>query len=78
MGELLAAYDILGAFRMTILLTVLSAIGSLVIGTVVAIMRVSPVRIPAALGTFYVNTFRNTPLTLIIVFCNIGLSSTSA
>jgi glutamate transport system permease protein len=73
MAELFTQFDILGAFRMTILLTVLSAIGSLVIGTVVAIMRVSPVRILRFLGTSYVNVFRNTPLTLIVAFCNIGL-----
>ena len=40
MGELFATYNILGAFGLTILLTVSSAVGSLVIGTVVAIMRV--------------------------------------
>ena len=73
MAELFTQFDILGAFRMTILLTVLSAIGSLVIGTVVAVMRVSPVRILQFLGTSYVNVFRNTPLTLIVAFCNIGL-----
>ena len=72
MGELLAAYDIIGAFKITILLTVLSAVGSLVIGTVVAIFRVSPIGFLNKLGAFYVNTIRNTPLTLIIVFCNIG------
>lgn len=72
MGELLAAYDIIGAFRITILLTVLSAVGSFVIGAVVAIFRVSPIGFLNKLGAFYVNTIRNTPLTLIIVFCNIG------
>ena len=72
MGELLAAYDILAAFRITIVLTVLSAVGSLLIGTVVAIFRVSPIGFLNKLGAFYVNTIRNTPLTLIIVFCNIG------
>jgi glutamate transport system permease protein len=71
-GELLAAYDIIGAFRITILLTVLSAVGSFVIGTVVAVFRVSPIGFLNKLGAFYVNTVRNTPLTLIIVFCNIG------
>jgi glutamate transport system permease protein len=73
MADLLSNFDVLGAFRMTIVLTVFSAIGSLVIGTVVAIMRVSPVAIARTLGAGYVNTVRNTPLTLIIVFCNLGL-----
>lgn len=73
MAELLSNFDVLGAFRMTLVLTIFSAIGSLVIGTVVAIMRVSPVAIARTLGAGYVNTVRNTPLTLIIVFCNLGL-----
>jgi len=42
-STLLATYDVLGAFWMTVKLAVLSAIGALVIGTVVAICRVSPV-----------------------------------
>ena len=72
MGELFASYNILGAFGLTILLAVFSAIGSLLIGTVVAIMRVSPIDFLNKVGAFYVNIVRNTPLTLIIVFCNIG------
>jgi len=72
-AELLTKFDVLGAFWMTIVLTFFAAIGALVIGTVVAIMRVSPVAIARTLGAGYVNTVRNTPLTLIIVFCNLGL-----
>lgn len=71
MGELFADYNILGAFGMTILLTICSAIGALVIGTVVAILRISPVALFQKVGAFYVNTVRNTPLTLIIIACNI-------
>lgn len=71
MGELFETYDILAAFRMTILLTVVAALGSLVLGTIVAIARVSPVAVFQRAGAFYVNTIRNTPLTLIIVACNI-------
>lgn len=72
MGELFSQYNVLGAFGITIVLTVLSALGALVIGTVVAIMRVSPIDFLNKVGAFYVNIVRNTPLTLIIVFCNIG------
>jgi len=72
MGELLSEYNILGAFGLTILLTFFSAIGSLLIGTIVVIMRVSPIAMLQKLGALYVNTVRNTPLTLIIIFCNIG------
>lgn len=55
MGELFASYNILGAFGLTILLAVFSAIGSLLIGTVVAIMRVSPIDFLNKVGAFYVN-----------------------
>ena len=68
MGELFSQYNVLGAFGITIALTVLSALGALVIGTLVAIMRVSPVGFLNKLGALYVNLVRNTPLTLIIVF----------
>lgn len=73
MADLLTKFDVLEAFWMTTVLTFFSAIGSLVIGTVVAVMRVSPVAIARTMGAGYVNIVRNTPLTLIIVFCNLGL-----
>lgn len=38
---------------------------ALVLGIVVGAMRVSPVPIARAVGTLYVNTIRNTPLTLV-------------
>src|SRR5690606_7943599 len=44
-----------------------------IIGTFVAILRVSPVSILNFLGTSYVNIFRNTPLTLIVVACSLVL-----
>lgn len=67
---------IFAAFWMTIQLTVFSAIGALVLGTVLAAMRLSPVPVMRALGTGYVNVVRNTPLTLILVFCSLGLGNT--
>jgi glutamate transport system permease protein len=72
LGELLAEYDVLGAFWMTIRLTVASALGALLLGTVVAVMRVSPVGVLRAFGTAYVTLIRNTPLTLIVFFCAFG------
>jgi glutamate transport system permease protein len=42
--------------------------GALVLGTVLAALRVSPVPAMRAFGTLYVNTVRNTPLTLVLVF----------
>jgi glutamate transport system permease protein len=74
MGDILSKYDILGAFWVTVQLSALSALGALVLGTIVAILRVSPVRVLRLLGTSYVNVFRNTPLTLLMVFSILGLS----
>ncbi|OFT86059.1 amino acid ABC transporter permease [Corynebacterium sp. HMSC29G08] len=61
------------AFWTTIRLTVYSAFGSLVFGTLLTAMRVSPVGILRSLSAFYINTVRNTPLTLVIIFCSFGL-----
>lgn len=71
--ELFQTFDVLGAFWMTIQLTALSAVGSLVIGTILAAMRISPIPSLQWAGTAYVNVLRNTPLTVIILFCNLGL-----
>ncbi len=53
-----------------------SAIGALVLGTALAAMRLAPVPMLNWLGTTYVNVVRNTPLTLIILFCSFGLAQT--
>ena len=74
MGDILREYDILGAFWVTIQLSVLSAIGSLVIGTFMAVLRVSPVAVLRLIGTSYVNIVRNTPLTLLMVASVLGIS----
>lgn len=74
MGDILSNYDVLGAFWLTIRLAFFSAIGALILGTVVAIMRVSPVAVLRLLGTGYVNIFRNTPLTLLMVMSVLGLT----
>lgn len=70
--ELFDEYSVFAAFGMTLLLTILSAIGSLIIGTIVGIMRVSPVAFLQRLGSLYVNIVRNTPLTLIVAFYALG------
>ena len=74
MVDILREYDILGAFWVTIQLSVLSAIGSLVIGTFMAVLRVSPVAVLRLIGTSYVNIVRNTPLTLLMVASVLGIS----
>ncbi len=67
---------IFAAFWMTIKLTVYSGLGALVLGTALAAMRLAPVPVLNWIGTAYVNIIRNTPLTLIIVFCSLGLGQT--
>jgi glutamate transport system permease protein len=73
---LLSEYDVLAAFWMTIKLTFYGAIGAFVIGTVVAIMRVSPVSVFQKVAIAYVTLIRNTPLTLLVFFCAFGLAIT--
>ena len=68
--------QIIEAFWITTQLTILSALGALILGTVVAAMRLAPVPTLNWLGTAYVNVLRNTPLTLVILFCSFGLAQT--
>jgi len=76
--EIYAQYrgQILEAFRTTVELTVLAGIGALLVGTVLAAMRLAPVPMLTWIGAGYVNVVRNTPLTLIILFCSFGLAQT--
>ncbi|HEV7853333.1 MAG TPA: ABC transporter permease subunit, partial [Mycobacterium sp.] len=77
--EVLPGYtvgQVLEAFWTTIQLTVFSAVGALILGTALAAMRLAPVPMLNWLGTTYVNVVRNTPLTLIILFCSFGLAQT--
>lgn len=76
--EIFAEYrgQIFEAFRTTVELTALSAVGALILGTLLAAMRLAPVPMLNWLGTAYVTVVRNTPLTLIILFCSFGLAQT--
>ncbi|NEA42934.1 amino acid ABC transporter permease [Streptomyces sp. SID11233] len=76
MFDFLEGYDLLGAFWMTVKLTALSAVGSLIWGTVLAAMRVGPVPLMRGFATGYINIVRNIPLTVIIVFTSLGLFQT--
>ncbi|CCH29034.1 amino acid ABC transporter permease [Actinosynnema sp. NPDC047251] len=58
----------LRAFGTTIQLFLYAAVGSLVLGTVLAMLRVSPVPVFRWTGTTYVTLVRNTPLTLVFFF----------
>src|SRR3954462_2141702 len=77
MQPLLDNFDaVLSGFWGTIRLTVVSAIFSLVLGTILVSMRVAPAPVLRSIGTVYVNIIRNTPLTLILLFCSLGISNT--
>lgn len=67
------APELLPAFWTTIKLTFWAAVGSMILGTILTAMRVSPVGILRTIATFYINTTRNTPLTLIVLFASLGL-----
>ena len=66
---------LLAGFWLTIKLAVVSGIGSLLVGTVLAAMRVSPVPVLRSAAGFYVTMMRNTPLTLVIFFAAFGLGA---
>ncbi|MET8118062.1 amino acid ABC transporter permease [Micromonospora sp. NPDC005189] len=55
-------------FTNTVKLFLIAAVGSLVLGTLLGAMRVSPVPALRAFGATYVNLVRNTPLTLVFAF----------
>jgi glutamate transport system permease protein len=55
----------LRGFWSTVKLFLIAGVGSLVVGTLLAVMRVSPVPALRGFGVAYVQTVRNTPLTLV-------------
>ncbi|MCG5211844.1 amino acid ABC transporter permease [Streptosporangium sp. KLBMP 9127] len=61
-------------FQVNLGLSAVCAVLSLVLGTILVSMRVSPTPVLRAAGTAYVNIVRNTPLTLILAFSALGLS----
>ncbi|MGI5322184.1 amino acid ABC transporter permease [Actinomadura nitritigenes] len=68
--------EILQGFWATIRLAAASAVLSLIIGTLLASFRVSPVPVLRSFGAGYVNIVRNTPLTLVLLLCAQGLNDT--
>ncbi|MBO9554114.1 amino acid ABC transporter permease [Cellulomonas sp.] len=66
-------FDVAAAFWVNIQLTFFAGVLALVGGTILAIMRISPVPSLRWAGSTYVTLLRNTPLTIIIVFCVLGL-----
>ncbi|MGH3687866.1 MAG: amino acid ABC transporter permease [Pseudonocardiaceae bacterium] len=69
--------DNIGLYRDGLLTTMqiclYAAIGSLLLGTVIATFRVSPFPPLRATGTTWVTVFRNCPLTVVLFFCAFGL-----
>lgn len=65
--------QILQAFARTIEMVLMAGVLAMVVGFVLAAMRVSPIALGRAFGTWYVNTVRNTPLLLIMLIFVFGL-----
>src|SRR5680860_57965 len=73
MDTLLNNLDVfVDGFALTLQLFFWAAFFALILGTIVGGMRVSPVAPMRAVGTFYVNLVRNTPLTLLMFFFAFG------
>lgn len=66
--------DFLGRFAGTIGLFVSSAVASLILGVILAAMRVSPIPAMRATAGGYVTLLRNTPLTLVLFFFALGFT----
>jgi glutamate transport system permease protein len=60
---------LLSGFGLTLRLLVVSALGALVLGMIVAAMRISPVAAFRVTATVYTELVRNIPLTLVLFFC---------
>lgn len=74
MNELVGALPtLLHAFVTTLELTFLSALASLVVGVIAAVMRVSPVPPLRWVVSVYVRFVRNTPLTIVFFITVFGL-----
>lgn len=63
----------LNGFGTTVLLLIISGLAALVMGTIVAAMRISPVATLRVVATVYTEIVRNTPLTLVLIFCALVL-----
>ncbi|ALX04606.1 MULTISPECIES: amino acid ABC transporter permease [Aeromicrobium] len=64
---------VLSGFGETLKLLVVSGLIALVVGTLVAVARVSPVPVLRGVGIGYVTIFRNTPLLVLILLTYYGL-----
>lgn len=64
---------ILQGFGWTLRVLAVSALVAMVVGTVIAVFRVSPVPVLRAIGSVYVAIFRNSPLLVLLLITFFGL-----
>lgn len=62
-----------GGFWVTLQICLLSAAGALILGSIAAVMRISPVPPLRWIGASYVTVVRNCPLTIVMFFAAFGL-----
>lgn len=60
--------DILAGLKITLFASITALIGSLIIGTIMAIFQVSKTKWLKKIGDIYVNLFRNLPLLIVVMF----------
>lgn len=65
----------LTGLKLTIQLSIIGSIGALVVGTAVALLRISPIPPLRWIGVAYVEFFRNTPLLVQLFFLFLGLGA---
>jgi His/Glu/Gln/Arg/opine family amino acid ABC transporter permease subunit len=65
--------EFFGGFWLTVQISVLGLVGALVLGTIIALFRISPVVVLRWVGGAYVEFFRNTPLVVQLFFLFVGL-----
>ena len=63
----------LAGFWTTLQLLVISGTGAFIVGSLIAIMRISPVPSLRAFATVYTEVLRNVPLLLVLMFCALVL-----
>lgn len=65
--------DIVTGFRYTLALLAVSGLFAIILGTILAAMRVSPIKVLRGVSITYVGFFRNTPLLVLLILVIYGL-----
>ena len=60
---------VLGGFRFSVQLTLIATVGGILLGTLLALMRLSGKKVLMLPATFYVNGMRSVPLVMVILWC---------